>query len=147
VISSFEDHNGRRGCNVILETFFEGRKRDEIAQRVGISANTYDNHLKAALRSVRHLLTQDADMFTDVDRSRWCDLIEELRERYRAARLRHASGKTGERSTSEGDRGKTAGDGSNSVGGARKTDGDAGSTRVHRSNVRHDRGNVGSHPD
>jgi hypothetical protein len=134
VISSFEDHNGRRGCNVILETFFEGRKRDEIAQRVGISANTYDNHLKAALRSVRHLLTQDADMFTDVDRSRWCDLIEELRERYQAARLRRASGKTGERSNSEGDRsnsegdrGKTAGDGSKSVGDARKTDGDAGS--------------------
>jgi AraC-like DNA-binding protein len=31
-------------------------------------------------------LTQDADVFTDVDRSRWCDLIEELRERYQAGR-------------------------------------------------------------
>ena len=64
---------------MIHEAFFEGRKRAEILQRVGISVNTYDNHLQAALRSVRHLLRQDADEFTDVDRSRWCDLIEELR--------------------------------------------------------------------
>jgi hypothetical protein len=33
-------------------------------------------------------LMQDADVFTEVDRSLWHDLIEELRERYAAARLR-----------------------------------------------------------
>jgi hypothetical protein len=52
-----------------------------LGARLGISVNTHDNHLQAAFRSLRHLLTQDADAFTDVDRSLWYDLIEELRQR------------------------------------------------------------------
>jgi hypothetical protein len=66
-------------------------------------------------------LTQDADVFTDVDRSLWYDLIEELCERYTAGKTGEGSTSEGDRSNSEGDRGKTAGDGSNSVGDAGKT--------------------------
>ena len=81
---------------------------------------TYDNHLKAAFRSLRHLSTQEADVFTDVDRSLCYDLIEELRERYSATRLRCPSAKTGERSSSGGDRSNFEGDRSNSRGDAEK---------------------------
>jgi hypothetical protein len=45
------------------ETFFARRKGAEIVQRVGISVETYDNHLWAAFCSLRHLLTNDADAF------------------------------------------------------------------------------------
>ena len=40
---------------VILETLVEGHKRAEIAQRLGISVNTDDNHRQAAFRSLRQL--------------------------------------------------------------------------------------------
>jgi RNA polymerase sigma factor (sigma-70 family) len=73
---------------VIEESFFDGRKRAEIARRLGISVKTYDNHLQAGFAALRHLLSKDADVFTEVDRSVWYDLIEELRERYEASRVR-----------------------------------------------------------
>jgi hypothetical protein len=76
--------------------------------------NTHDNHLQAVLHSVRRPLTHDAEVFTDVDRLHLYDLIEELRERYAAARRRRASGKTGDRSNFEGDRSNLEGDRSNS---------------------------------
>ena len=53
---------------------------------------TYDDHLSTAFRSLRHPLTHDVDVRSNVDRSLWYDLIEELRERGAAARLRCASG-------------------------------------------------------
>jgi hypothetical protein len=53
---------------------------------------------------LRHLLTQDADVLTDVDRSLCYDLNEELRERCEAVCLRRVFGKTGDRSNLEGDR-------------------------------------------
>ena len=127
-------------CRIFLEAVFEQRNRSDVAPRLGISVHTCANHLRAAFRSLRFRVTQDGDVFTEVDRSPRYDLIEELRERFAAARLRPASGKTGERSTSERDR-------SNSEGDRGKTAGDAGSARVYRSNVRHDRRNVGGHPD
>jgi RNA polymerase sigma factor (sigma-70 family) len=96
---------------IIVETFFEKRKRAEVARRLGISVKTYDNHLQAAFRSLRQLLAKDADEFTNVDRSVWYDLIEALRERYEAARLRMPSGKRGNGSTTDGDCGKIAGAG------------------------------------
>ena len=99
---------------IVLETFFEGRKRAEVAQLLGISVKPYDNHLPPAFSSLRHLWTQDAEVFTDLDRSLWYDLIEELHERDAAARQRRASAKTGERSTSEGERSNFVGDRSNS---------------------------------
>jgi hypothetical protein len=81
--------------------------------------NTGDNYLQPAFRSLRHLLTRDADASTDVDRSRWYDRIEELRERQQATRLRRASGKTGESSTIEGERSTAEGErGKNSRAGA-----------------------------
>jgi len=78
--------------------------------------NTDDNHLQEAFRSLRHLLTQDADAFTDGARSLWYDLMEALRERYVAARLRRAAGKTGEHSNMEGERSNSEGERSNSEG-------------------------------
>jgi hypothetical protein len=78
--------------------------------------NPYDNHLQAAFHSLRHLLTQDADVFTQVDRSLWFDRIEELRERYAAKRLRRASAKTGESSNSEGERSNSERDRGKNVG-------------------------------
>lgn len=89
---------------VIEETFFEGRKRAEVAQRLGISVNTYDNHLQAGFRALRHLLSKDADVFTEVDRSVWYDLIEELRERYEASRVRRVSRQPREISSAERER-------------------------------------------
>jgi hypothetical protein len=103
-------------CEIILDTFFGGRKRAKVSRRVGISVKTYDCHLQAAFRSLRHLLTQDAAEFTDVLRSLWYDRIEELADRYESARLRRASAKKGERSNPQrdgsnpkGDRGKSDG--------------------------------------
>jgi DNA-directed RNA polymerase specialized sigma24 family protein len=99
---------------IVHETFFERRKRAEVAQRLGISVHTYDNHLQAAFRSLRNLLAQDVDLFIDVDRSLWYDFIEELCERHEASSLRRVSGKKGKRSTSKGDRSNVEGDRSNS---------------------------------
>ena len=93
-----------------------GGKRAEVGPRLGIRVNTCDNHLQAAFYLLRHRLTEDADEFTDVDRSLWYDLIEELRGRYAAARLRRASGKTGDRSNFEGDRSTSEGDRGKSLG-------------------------------
>lgn len=73
----------------------------------------YDCHLHAAFHTSRHRLTQDADEFTDILRSRWYDRIEDLRDRYESDRLRRASGKKGERSTSGGERSNFEGDRSN----------------------------------
>ena len=80
-------------------------------------------------------MTQDADVFTDVDRSLWFDRIEELCERYAATRLRRVSGKKGERSNSEGERcnseGKRSnsqGERSNSEGERSNSEGDGGKT-------------------
>jgi hypothetical protein len=96
------------------KTFFEGRKQAEVAQRLGISVNTYDNHLQAAFRSLRDQLAQVVELFTDTDRSLWYDFIEDLCERYEASVLRRASGKKGKRSTSKGDRSNFDGDRSTS---------------------------------
>jgi hypothetical protein len=104
---------------ILLETFVEGRKWAAVARRLGISVDTDDNSLHAAFRSLRHRLTQDADVSADVDRWLWCDRIEELPERYAAVLLRRASGRTGERSTIEGDRSNSERDrGKNSRAGA-----------------------------
>ena len=54
-------------------------------------------------------------MFTDVDRSLWYDLIEELRERYQTTPLRRAPGETGERCTSQGERSNSEGERSSSA--------------------------------
>ena len=96
----------------MVATFFEERKRAGVAQRAGICVNTYDSHRHAAFCSLRHLLTKDAERFTDVDHSRWFDDIEQLRERHAATSLRRASCKTGESSTIEGESSTVEGEGS-----------------------------------
>jgi hypothetical protein len=84
-----------------------------VVLRLGISVHAYDNHRQEAFRSSPLLLMQEADAFTDVDRSLWYDLIEKLRERDAASRTCRASGKIGERSTSTGDRSNFEGNRSN----------------------------------
>ena len=96
---------------VIEEGFFERRKRAEVARRLGIRVKTYDSHLQAAFRSLRHLLMQEAEASTGAERLFVYDLIDELRERGAATPLRRASGKKGKRSTPEGERSDTAGKG------------------------------------
>lgn len=75
---------------VIEETFFEGRKRGEIARRHGIMPKTYDNHYQAALRALRVRLIEEAQASTGDDRLLWYDLIDEMSERLAATRLRRA---------------------------------------------------------
>ena len=152
-----------RSSDVSLETFFARWKRAEVVPRLCISVKTYDNHLRSGFRSLRQLLTQEADVITEADRSPWYDHIEEQRERCAAARPRPASGKRGKRSTSQGklsnsegkrsscagkpsnsahERDNTEGAGSISSGEARKTEGEDCSTQVQRGAVRHERRNV-----
>lgn len=94
----------------IEETFFKERKRAAVAASLGISVKTYDCHLQAAYCSLRHLLTQDALAFTEINRSGWYDLIEELRERYDAVSVVRVSRKKGKRSTSEHERSMSRGE-------------------------------------
>ncbi|HKW10081.1 MAG TPA: hypothetical protein VJO33_06855 [Gemmatimonadaceae bacterium] len=69
-----EPHNR---CQIVVPTFFEGRKRADVAPILSINVHIGDNPLHAAFDSLRCLFTQDADAFTDVGRSLWFDLIEE----------------------------------------------------------------------
>jgi DNA-directed RNA polymerase specialized sigma24 family protein len=64
---------------IILEALFEGRERADVTRRLGINVNTNDNHCRTAFRSLRHLFSQDAEVFTHVDRSLWYDRIGALR--------------------------------------------------------------------
>lgn len=75
---------------VVEETFFDKRKRAEVAQRHGISVKTYDNHLQKAFYIMREELWCDAWNEWDADRSSWYDRIEELSDRYDDAFARRA---------------------------------------------------------
>lgn len=96
---------------IIYQTYFEGRKRAEVARRLGISVKTYDCHREAGLCSLRDKLSDEAEEFTGVDRSSWYDLIEELRDRYVIACLRRAYRKKGEDSIPTGERSILEGEG------------------------------------
>jgi RNA polymerase sigma factor (sigma-70 family) len=123
---------------VVDETFLGGKKRADIARRLGISVNTYDNHLQAGFRALRHLLSQDADIFTDVDRSVWYDLIEELRERYEGSRARRVSRRPRELSTSERDLSNSARDLSRSARDVPNSEGAAANSERATSNAARD---------
>lgn len=103
---------------VIYETFIAGHKRAEVAETLGISVKTYDSHLQAAFRTLRHLLALHVDASKDPHRPRWDDLIVELRERYEAGHPPRTSGKKGERSNLEGERSTLEVDRGKSVGSA-----------------------------
>ena len=92
------------------ETFFKGRKRAGVADRLGISVKTYDVHLQRAFCSLRHLPFQDALASTEVDRSAWYDLFEELCERYDSVRVLRVARKKGKRSTSRHERSNSEGE-------------------------------------
>jgi hypothetical protein len=102
------------------------------AQRLGISVHITDDSLQAAFRSLHQLLAQDADLFTDVDRSLWYDIIEGAmrapRGRAPASRgkeKRKAFHIEGDQSNFGGDRSNFEGDRSNSRGDAEKNARDA----------------------
>jgi RNA polymerase sigma factor (sigma-70 family) len=100
---------------IVHETFFKGRKRAAVADRLGISVKTYDCHLQKAFDSLRHFLFQEALAYCEVDRSAWYDLIEELRERYDSARVLRVSRKKGKRSTTRHERSTSEGERSNAA--------------------------------
>ena len=131
----------------MLETVVERRKRPEVAQRLGITLNTHDSFLGTASRSLRQLLTDDADVFTDVEHSLWYDVIEEFRECDEAAHLRLGSGKRGERSTSEGERSNFEGERSNFEGERSNFEGERSNFEGDHSNFEGNRGkNSGAGP-
>jgi hypothetical protein len=70
---------------IILETFSSVGNRRTSAQRLGISVNTYDNHVQAAFRSRRQPVDPGCRRVTEVDRSFWYDDIEEFFDRYEAS--------------------------------------------------------------
>jgi len=115
ILQSHLDDLSQMQREIIEETYFERRKRAEIAARHGISVYTYDNHLQAAFRTLRDSMEQVVDISADLDRPHWYDVIERLIERHAAARLRRVSGKKGKRSTSEGKRSNSEGERSNSA--------------------------------
>lgn len=78
---------------VIYQNLFEGRKRSEVAQRLGISEKTYDAHRAAAFRFLRVSLPQDSLAYPELDRSVWYDVFEELSERCEARLRRRSSAK------------------------------------------------------
>jgi len=127
---------------VVQEKFFEERKRAVVAARLGISVNTYDNHLRAALQSLRHSLTVDAEVSMGIERPSWYDLVEELCERRAVARLRRAPTKKGKRSNIEGKRGNSEGERSHSEGERSNVAHERSNVAHERSNVAHERSNV-----
>jgi len=94
------------------ETFFEQRKRAEVAQRLGISACTYDNHLQAAYRALRTGMMEVVEISTDFDRPSSYDLVEILNGRHAAKQLRRTSRKKGKRSTYQHERSSFTGEAS-----------------------------------
>lgn len=94
----------RTQYDIIVETFYQKRKRAEVAARHGISVSTYDNHLQAAFRTLRASQKGVVDFARDMDVSPWYDLVEELLDRRAATRVRRVRSKKGERSIPEGER-------------------------------------------
>jgi DNA-binding CsgD family transcriptional regulator len=105
---------------IILETYFEEQSRDDIAERRGISLNTYDNHRKAACSRLRDSMMAVVEFSTDIDLPDWYDRIEEMSKRHAARQRRRASCKKEKRSTAEGDRSNFEGDRFNSRGNRKK---------------------------
>jgi DNA-directed RNA polymerase specialized sigma24 family protein len=99
---------------IILETYFEEQSREDIAERRGISLNTYDNHRKAACSKLRDSMMAVVEFSTDIDLPDWYDRIEEMSKRHAARQRRRASRKKEKRSTAEGDRPRFEGDRSKS---------------------------------
>jgi RNA polymerase sigma factor (sigma-70 family) len=71
---------------VIMETFFEGRKRAEVARRHGISVKTYDNTLQAAFLSLGYDLRDESESRGDAERSIWYNRIDKMFSRRQAQR-------------------------------------------------------------
>ena len=95
---------------IVHEAFFKGRKRAAVADRLGISVKTYDVHLQRAFGWYRRFLSEEALAYSEVDRSAWYDLFEELCERYDSARALRVSRKKGKRSTSRHERSNSEGE-------------------------------------
>jgi RNA polymerase sigma factor (sigma-70 family) len=71
----------------IVSDIIEGLKRKQIAKRLGISVNTYDNHVQKAFCTLREWLCDEVELFKDSDPSRWYEMIEVLQSRHEARRL------------------------------------------------------------
>jgi DNA-directed RNA polymerase specialized sigma24 family protein len=71
---------------VVTETFFEGRKRAEVARRLGISVKTYDNTLQAAFLNAGESLQDMSEIRGAPERSVWYDRIDKMFSRREAKR-------------------------------------------------------------
>jgi hypothetical protein len=121
---------------ILHEADVEEQPQDEIAARRGISLNTYDNHRKAACRTLRDSMPVVVDFSTDIDLPGWYDRIEEMNERHAARQRRLASRKKQNPSTSGGDRSNFEGDRSNFEGDRSNFEGDRSNFEGDRSNSR-----------
>jgi hypothetical protein len=118
----------------VMHQMLEGRKREDVAEALGIQPKTYDCHKLAAFTFLRMSLPQDALAYPELDRSVWYDIFEELRERGAARSRRRSSEKKGERSTLEGEPSRTGGDRSKSEGDDGKKVGSPASSTVSPAN-------------
>lgn len=75
---------------IITETYFNGRKRAEVAERLKISVKTYDNTLQAAFLTLGYDLHDESEMHGEAERSIWYDRIDKMFSR-REARRRQRS--------------------------------------------------------
>jgi DNA-directed RNA polymerase specialized sigma24 family protein len=80
------DHLPPMQAVIITETFFEGRKRAEVARRHGISVKTYDNTLQAAFLSLGEDLHDQSEIRGEAERSIWYNRIDKMYSRREAQR-------------------------------------------------------------
>jgi len=73
-------------ATIITETFFEGRKRAEVARRHGISVNTYDVTLQAAFLNLGDDLRDQSELRGEAERSIWYNRIDKMYSRREAKR-------------------------------------------------------------
>lgn len=101
---------------IIDETYFQEETRHVIAERRGISLNTYDNQRKAGCRKLRESMMAVADFSAEIDLPDWYDRAEEMNKRCAAKQRRRACNKKEKRSKVGGDRSNFEDDPSNSRG-------------------------------
>ena len=114
VLHGHRDDLSETQRETIDETSFHEEPRHRIAERRGITMNTFDNHRKASCSTLRDAMTAVVDFCAYIDLPDCYDRIAETNERYAARKPRRAFRKKEKRSSSGGDRSNFEGDASNS---------------------------------
>lgn len=132
---------------IVVETFFEKRKRAEVAARHGISVSTYDNHLQAAFRALRASFKGVVEIASGIDMPPWYDVVEDLCDRYDARQQRRMLRKKEKRSSIEGKRGNSEGKRRNLEGERANSGGERANSGGERSNFEGERRNAAREGD